>query len=112
MIGSNWVHNWARILVQYSTRVENGDRVRISGTPVASPLIEAVYAEVLRAGGHPIVRCVPDACNDLFLHLANDAQLAYVDPLAVSEIESIDVTIGIMSETILPHCPRGRSAWS
>jgi aminopeptidase len=43
----------ARILVRYSTRVAPGDMCAIQSTTVAEPLVQAVYEEVLRAGGLP-----------------------------------------------------------
>ena len=45
----------ARILVRYSTEVKEGDVCRDPGETAAEPLLLAVYEEVLRAGGFPIV---------------------------------------------------------
>ena len=89
----------ARVLVEYATGVRPGQIVRITGPPVAAALIEAVYEQVIRAGAHPHVRCVPEALPDLLLELASDEQLKYVSPLAVHEIETIDVSIGLWAET-------------
>ena len=43
----------ADVLTRYSTTVRKGDLVQIHSEMVAMPLIEALYAAVLRAGGHP-----------------------------------------------------------
>ena len=45
----------ARILVQYSAAVKEGDVCVIQGGTMAEPLIQAVYEEILRAGGLPIM---------------------------------------------------------
>ena len=49
------VTSLARILVAYSTRVKEGEVVSIDGESAAEPLLAAVYEEVLKAGGHPIL---------------------------------------------------------
>jgi len=46
----------AQILVRYSTRVQKGDVCVIQSTSAAEVLVQAVYEEVLRAGGHPIIQ--------------------------------------------------------
>ena len=89
----------AQILVGYSTGVKKGQLVRITGAPVAIPLIEAIYDQVLAAGAHPTVRCTPDALADMLLEGGSDEQLSYLSPLATHEIETIDVSIGLWAET-------------
>src|SRR5687768_11410626 len=89
----------AEVLVRYSVRVQPGDLVRISGAAISSPLIVALYGEVLRAGGQPIVRMTPDECEELRLREASETQLSFVDPLALFEVGKIDCSIGIWAET-------------
>ncbi len=89
----------AKTIVQYSTAVKPGQLVRISGDPVAVPLIEAIYEQVLIAGAHPQVRCMPDSLQEIFFKHANKEQLQYVSPLSKHEFETIDVNIGIWAET-------------
>ncbi|MBI1336206.1 MAG: aminopeptidase [Phycisphaera sp.] len=89
----------ARVLVEYSVSVKKGQLVRITGDPVATPLIEALYEHVLRAGAHPYVRSAPDSLNEMFYELANDEQLQFVSPLALHEIDTIHASIGIWAET-------------
>jgi aminopeptidase len=48
--------NLARILVEHSTKVREKDRVAILTQPVAMPLVEAIYQQVLKAGGYPYVQ--------------------------------------------------------
>ncbi len=89
----------AQVLVTYSTAVKPGDLVRISGDPVALPLMEAVYERALVAGGHPYIKCSPQAMEEFLLAEASQAQLQYVSPLAMHEVKTIDVSIGIWAET-------------
>ncbi len=85
----------ANILVTYSVAVKPGDLVRIRGAVVTEPLLTAIYREVIRAGGHPIIRMTPDECEEIALTTASDEQLKFVNPLAQHEIETIDCSIGV-----------------
>jgi aminopeptidase len=89
----------AKVLVEYSTRIQPRQLVKISGEPVATPAIEAVYEKALAAGAHPVVRCAPESLQEIFFAQASDEQLQYVSPLAKYEIENIDATIGFWAET-------------
>jgi len=89
----------AQVLVHYSIQAKPGQIVRVSGPPIASPAITAVYAELLRAGAHPVVRCAPDDLQELFYELASDEQLSFTSPLLEHEVETIDASIGFWAET-------------
>jgi aminopeptidase len=86
------------VLVNYSVGVKAGQSVRISGSPVAQPLIVELYRTVLQAGGHPLVRMVPDEVGEIFYKTASDEQLKYFSPITLHEIEQIDCTIGIWAD--------------
>jgi aminopeptidase len=88
----------AELLVNYSIELQPGQLVRISSSPVAGPLVEALYRSVIQAGGHPRVCMAPDACQEIKLREGSDAQLSYEDPLSLHEIETIDASIGIWGE--------------
>ncbi len=89
----------ADVIVHYSTGVKAGQLVRISGPPIATPLIEAIYERVLAAGAHPQVRMAPEALTDIFYEQASEEQLKFVSPLVIEEIKTIDATIGLWAET-------------
>ena len=61
----------AQILVRYSTKVTKGDVCIVQGTTTAEPLVLAVYEEVLRAGGLPILQMTPDEAQASFFELAS-----------------------------------------
>ena len=92
------LHKLAHVLVNYSTAVVPDDLVRLSGPPVARPLVVALYRAVLEAGGHPHVEMVPDECEEIKLELAGGQQLCYQDPLDLFTVERIDVSIRIRGE--------------
>ncbi len=88
----------ARVLVEYATQIKPGQLVRLSGDPVCLPLIEALYEQVLKAGAHPFVKLTPDSLQDLFFAYASDEQLKFVSPIALDEVNKIDVSIGMWAE--------------
>ncbi|MEX0745223.1 MAG: aminopeptidase [Phycisphaeraceae bacterium] len=89
----------ARVIVEYSTGIKPGQLVRLTGEPIAMPLIEAIYEAIIRAGAHAHVRLAPESLTDLFYEIASDEQLEYVSPLSVQEIETVDASIGLWAET-------------
>lgn len=98
------IENLAKILVHYSTRVKENDRVMIRGyplEPMATPLIAEVFREVLKAGGHPHVAVDPENLRYIFLTEASEHQLRQPDPVArmVAEEFDVDIRIGCDSNT-------------
>jgi aminopeptidase len=88
----------AQILVHYSTRVREGDVCVIQSTTPAEVLVEAVYEEVLRAGGLPILQVSTAGAQAAFFDLASDKQLDWVPPTSTWIAENADVRIGIMAD--------------
>ena len=95
----------AETLVRYSTRVKPGDLVGIMGhpfSPEALPLMEAVFREVLRAGGHPypyLEARYTEELDRIFYEEGNDDQLQYLEPWAERMIRSLDCDIMVMAAT-------------
>lgn len=83
----------AQVLVQYSVGVQSGQLVSLVGPPPAEALLVALYREVLRAGGYPIVRMAPEACAEILLREGNDGQVQFVSPLEEREVERVDAII-------------------
>ena len=88
----------AQILVRYSTKVAKGDVCVIQSTTTAEPLVQAVYEEVLRAGGLPVMQLATEVAKEAFFDLADDEQLDWIPPIAKWAVEQADVRIAIMAE--------------
>ncbi len=89
----------AAVIVDYSCQVKSGQVVRLTGDPIAMPLLEATYQKLIQRGAHVVTRIAPDSFQTIFYRHAADEQLRYVSPLALEEIRTIDVSIGIWAET-------------
>lgn len=99
------VDRLAEILVRYSTRVKSGELVGIRGYPFsqeALPLMEAVFREILRAGGHPypyFEARYTEGLDRILYTESSDEQLQYLEPWAEQMIRSLDCDIVIMAAT-------------
>jgi aminopeptidase len=87
----------AQILVRYSTGVKEGDVCTIEGESAAEPLLHAVYEEVLRAGGNPIVNMALEGQSATYFEHASDPQLDWISPIAEWAVENADVRIAVMA---------------
>ena len=85
----------ARLLVEYSVDVQPGDRVGILSSPAAADLVREVYARVLERGGHALVYLGLPGLEEIFFRTANEAQLAYVDPVHKLVREEFEAMISI-----------------
>ena len=91
------VTNLARILVEHSARVTDGDVCTIEGGSAAEPLLQAVYEQVLRAGGNPIVQMSMEEQQPAFFQHATEQQLEWVSPTSEWIVENADVRIAVMA---------------
>jgi aminopeptidase len=89
------IQNLARILVGYSTQVKAGEFVSIEGEASAEPLLMAVYAEVLKAGGHASMHVSLPGQGAAFYRHASDEQLEWISPIAEWTVENADVRIAV-----------------
>lgn len=90
---------WAAVIVDYSTEVQPGDKVSISGGVAAEPLLRAIYRAVLERGGHPVLLpTFPDSQTDLFTS-ASDEQLQFISPVERWWREEANVNIDVMAST-------------
>ena len=89
------IEKLADVLVNYSVAIQPGDRVLVQGGTSASPLLKAVYAKVLQAGGHPLMMVTLPGTDELFFRYASDEQLQHVPEPVKLITETYDVRISI-----------------
>jgi aminopeptidase len=93
------VANLAKILVNYSTNVGEGETCVIESSTTAEPLVAAVYDEVLAAGGHAVVSMAFEGQPATFFKGASDAQLEWISPLSEWAAQEADCRIAIGADT-------------
>lgn len=87
----------ARVLVGYSTAIQPDDVCVIEGEAAAEPLLQAIYEEVLQAGGHPILNMGTSGQAAAYFRHASDIQLDWISPVAEWAAESADARIAVMA---------------
>ncbi len=87
------IDNLADILVNYSTKVQPGEWVGVLGDVTALPLVRAVFAEVVKAGGNPSLMLTDETLTRQFARLANDDQMQWLDPALSLYYDQADVYI-------------------
>ena len=100
----------AHVLVNYSTRVRPGQLVRLTAPCLAEPLLGALTREVLLAGGHPMLRIGFEGYDELCIAHAGEEQLRYVNPVAMYEVEKVDVHISVWADANTKNMSRADPA--
>ncbi|MGI2336556.1 MAG: aminopeptidase [Dehalogenimonas sp.] len=91
------IQKLAELLVKYSTKIKPGDKAVINGPAAALPLARAIYIEVLKAGGHPMVLPRGDF-EDIHYRYATDAQLQFIHEPQRYIAEKYDARFAILAE--------------
>ncbi len=85
----------ADILVNYSTRVKQGEIVQIITSPIAQDLTLEIYKNVIQNGAHATIHnSVPGATN-IYYKYASEKQLKHFPEIAFEEIKKTDAFIAI-----------------
>ena len=92
------IERLAKLLVEYSLGVKEGDQVLIRATTLAQPLVRSCYLEVLKRGAHPLVRLSFEGQNYLFYRYAKEEQLSFVSEIDRCTARTINGLIAILSE--------------
>jgi len=93
-----YMTKWANVLVHYSLEVKPGQCVAIEAMPVAEPLIRALHAEIVKAGGYPELIVTFPGLREQYLKLASDDQLDAASPMRRMVLEEFDARIAILSD--------------
>ena len=90
---------FAQILVDHSTKVKPGDKVAVTATTLAEPLLRVLYALILERGGYPhLLVDLPGQDELLYAHATGD-QLDFVPLFHKMAFNEFDVLIKISSES-------------
>jgi len=95
------VEGLARVIVDYSLELAEGQSLFISSGTAAEPLVQALYERALRAGANPVLDLSTDGAEAAFYELAGDAQIDWVAPTQRWAFEEADARVRILSDTNL-----------
>ncbi len=90
---------WKRlgeILINYSTKVQPGERVMIAMIEIETwPLAHAVYEAAVKAGAYPQIQLKSETLRRCVLEYGNDQQITWVPEIEMYGMEWADVYIGL-----------------
>src|SRR6266852_7292486 len=93
------IERWAHTLIHYSLSIKAGETIAIHATPLAAPLVEAVYREILRTGAHPVPLIDLENLEEILLRQGSDTQLTKISPVSSALVESVDARLSIGSRS-------------
>ncbi|HII71347.1 TPA: aminopeptidase [Candidatus Woesearchaeota archaeon] len=93
------IKQYAKLLVEHSTKVKKGERVVIGGDTIAEPLIKEIYRLCLKKGAYPAVHVHLPGMAPLYYKNASDDQLKRFPEVAMYEAKMSDVFIGVSGTT-------------
>ncbi|MCL2707375.1 MAG: aminopeptidase [Dehalococcoidia bacterium] len=104
----------ADLLVNYSVGIKHGDKVAIHGENITTPLVNAVYKNVLQAGGHPIVMPRSMATTEMLYRYGSREQIEYVHEIQRIIMQKYDARIVILggeNSKALSKVPSDKMVW-
>lgn len=90
---------FAQILVDHSTKIKAGDRVAITATTAAEPVVRELYALILERGGYPHLLIDIPGQDEIYFAHAKGEQLDFVPRFHKIAFEEFEVLIKIRSAT-------------
>jgi len=91
------VESLARVICEYSLRVEPGQLMLIEAPALAEPLVLEIVTRALEMGALPRVRVAAEGSQLAFLSEAAEEQLTTLLPSAMPEMAAIDLRVAIHS---------------
>ncbi|AZR72292.1 hypothetical protein BBF96_02105 [Anoxybacter fermentans] len=94
-MGDPRIEKLADILVNYSVEVKEGERVLISGSILARPLIEEIVKKVAQAGAEPVTRITLETAGYLFMKYGSEEIIGRTNEVFLDMIKKCDALISI-----------------
>lgn len=88
----------ARVIVEYSVGVRRDDLVVLTGNTIAEPLLVLMYEHVVRGGGQPWIRLIPEQCDELLLRHGQSHQLSHTSPFDLQLVQQANVRISVWAD--------------
>ena len=89
------LNKMAKVLVDYSLSIKEGDSFLIQGHEITIPLIKEVYKEALLRGANPDVRVLVEELQEILYKYGSNEQIKYVSPVIQCSSEKYNATLRI-----------------
>jgi aminopeptidase len=88
----------AELVLEHSVALKPGQVLRIEADAVAAPLVLPLHREAIKRGAHAYTALDLSGLTELLVAQGSEAQLSFVSPIALREMDTIDAAITIWSE--------------
>jgi aminopeptidase len=89
----------AELMLDHSLGLQEGELLRIDAEAVAAPLVLPLHREAIKRGAHAYTALDLSGLQELLVVHGSDEQLDFVSPIELRELEAIDASIIIWSES-------------
>ena len=96
---NRYLEKLATVIIDHSTKVQEGETVLIDGPVNASEILEELYRQVIERGAYPVLDVNLPGTREYLLNHGTDNQLSYIPVGTEDRISTAQVTISILSET-------------
>ena len=98
------LQNYAKVLVNFALHsgkgIKKGEVVSLPFDTVALPLAHAVYSQILKGGGHPLLRMSDDMfAKEMYTHGSDEQLLFFPKKYIRSLVDTVDHRIAILAES-------------
>lgn len=99
------LNRYAHLLVNYCVSLQAGERLFVSTTTLAEPLVREIYREVTKVGGHLEFSLSLEGQTPIMAEHGNEAQAGYIPTLYRKAIEEFEAYINIRAPFTLRNPP-------
>jgi aminopeptidase len=92
------IENFARILVDYSTEIQAGDRVFMEVSTETLPFVQELYRQILQRGGQPYLQMEFPEQRELLLSLGAEQILARENEFMARAYQEFEARIRVWAE--------------
>lgn len=89
------IRKYAHLLINYCLCIKAGDKLYVTSTTLAEPLLREIYAEATKAGAHTEINMVFEGMNKAFYDNASNDQLEAVSPFTEHVMRNFDAYLVI-----------------
>jgi aminopeptidase len=89
----------AELVLDHSLRLHPGEVLRIEAESVAAPLVVPLHREAIKRGAHAYAALDLGGLKELLVAHGSDEQLGFVSPMELREMDAVDASITIWSES-------------
>ncbi len=97
MSRTEYLERYAHLLVNYCVSLQPGERLFVSSTTLAEPLMTEIYRECLKAGGHCEFSLATRGQAEALRAHGKQEQFAYVPTLYAKAINEFEAYINVMA---------------